>query len=94
MPGFLAHDGFNLVVGLPILLGSLWLARRGSLIGLLLWPGALFYVLYTYALYVVGAPFSALFLPYVALVWIYRRRSRRRRPNPRRERLFRGRQAH
>lgn len=68
VPGFLAHDAFNLIVGLPILLGSLWLARRGSLIGLLLWPGALFYVLYTYAQYLVGAPFSALFLPYVALV--------------------------
>src|SRR6266545_5600548 len=50
-------DAANLVVGLPILLGSLWLARRGSLIGLLLWPGALFYMLYTYALYLVGAPF-------------------------------------
>jgi len=68
VPGFLAQDVINLIVGLPILLGSLWLARRGSLIGLLLWPGALFYVLYTYALYLVGAPFSALFLPYVALV--------------------------
>jgi len=68
VPGFLAQDAYNLVVGLPILLGSLWLARRGSLIGLLLWPGALFYMLYTYALYLVGAPFSVLFLPYVALV--------------------------
>ncbi|HET9222802.1 MAG TPA: hypothetical protein VFO07_09880 [Roseiflexaceae bacterium] len=61
-------DAANLVVGLPILLGSLWLARRGHLSGLLLWPGALFYVLYTYALYLVGAPFSALFLAYVGLV--------------------------
>ena len=68
VPGFLAQDAYNLVVGLPILLASLWLARRGSLIGLLLWPGALFYMLYTYALYLVGAPFSALFLAYVALV--------------------------
>jgi len=61
-------DGANIIVGLPILLGSLWLARRGHLIGLLLWPGALFYVLYTYALYLVGAPFNTLFLAYVALV--------------------------
>jgi hypothetical protein len=60
----LAQDALSLVAGLPILLGSLWLARRGSLIGLLLWPGALFYVLYSYALYLV----SALFLPYLALV--------------------------
>jgi hypothetical protein len=68
VPGFLAQDVMNLALGLPILLGSLWLARRGALIGLLLWPGALFSVLYTYALYAIGAPFSALFLPYVALV--------------------------
>jgi hypothetical protein len=68
VPGFLAQDVINLVVGLPVLLGSLWLARRDSLIGLLLWPGALFYVLYTYTLYIVGAPFSALFLAYVGLV--------------------------
>ena len=68
VPGFLALDTYNLVVGLPILLASLWLAYRGSLIGLLLWPGALFYMVYTYALYLVGAPFSVLFLSYVALV--------------------------
>ncbi len=68
VPGFLAHDGFNLVVGLPSLLVSLWLARRGLLIGLLLLPGALYYILYTYTTYLVGAPFNILFLPYVALV--------------------------
>lgn len=44
VPGFLALDAYTLVVGLPILLTVLWLAYRGSLIGLLLWPGALFYV--------------------------------------------------
>lgn len=67
VPGWLGQDAVNLVVGVPILLGSLWLARRGSLIGLLLLPGALFYVLYTYTLYLVGAPFSVLFLLYVPL---------------------------
>ena len=68
VPGFLVQDVFNLAVGLPILVGVLWLARRGSLIGLLLWPGALFYLAYTYVHYLVGAPFSALFLGYVAVV--------------------------
>ena len=58
---------------LPILLGSMWLARRGSLIGLLLWPGALwpgalFYALYAYVPYLVGAPFSVLFFVYAGLV--------------------------
>jgi len=68
VPGFLAQDVFNLVVALPILLGSMRLARRASLIGLLLWPGTLFYLLYTYAHYLVGAPFNPMFLAYVALV--------------------------
>ncbi len=68
LPGFLAHDAFNLFVGLPILLALLWLARRGWLIGVLLWPGALFYVLYTYTTYLVGSPFTVLFLPYASLV--------------------------
>jgi len=68
IPGFGAHDLFNLAVALPVLLASAWFARRGSLLGLLLWPGALFYVLYTYALYLVGAPFGPLFLGYVLLV--------------------------
>jgi hypothetical protein len=67
VPGFLGHDVFNLVVG-PVLLGAVWLARRGSLIALLLWPGGLFYLLYTYAIYLVGGPFSGLFLLYALLV--------------------------
>jgi hypothetical protein len=68
LPGFLGQDAFSLFVGLPLLLGSLWLARRGSLIGLLFWPGVLFYALYWYVLYLTGAPFSVLFLVYVPLV--------------------------
>lgn len=65
---FIPSDAFNLAVGLPILLGSMWLARRGKLIGLLCWPGALFYVLYMYVPYVIGVPFNVLFLPYLVLV--------------------------
>ena len=68
LPLFVGQDALNLVVGLPILLGSMWLARRGVLIGLLLWPGALFYVLYDYGFYVLGAPFNAFFLVYIALM--------------------------
>lgn len=68
VPGFLAQDAVTVVLGLPILLGSLWLAGRGSLVGLLLWPGALLYLLYSYAIHLLGAPFSVLFLPYAALV--------------------------
>lgn len=68
LPGLLGQDLFNLILGAPLLLGSMWLARRGSLVGLLLWPGMLFYALYWYVLYMVGAPFGVLFLLYVPLV--------------------------
>jgi hypothetical protein len=61
-------DLFTLVAGLPLLLGSIWLARRGKLLGLLCWPGALLYVLYVYVSYAIGVPFSVLFLVYVLLV--------------------------
>jgi hypothetical protein len=65
---YLPVDAFHLVVGLPILLGSMWLARRGKLIGLLCWPGALLYVLYSYITNLIGVPFGALFLPFLLLV--------------------------
>jgi hypothetical protein len=65
---FAPVDAFHLVVGLPILLGSMWLARRGQLVGLLCWPGALLYVLYSFVLNLLGLPFDVLFLPYLLLV--------------------------
>ena len=61
-------DALNLIVGLPVLLASMWFARRGSLIALLIWPGALFYILYVYTFYILGIPFNMFFLPYIALV--------------------------
>jgi hypothetical protein len=65
---YLPVDVFHLVLGLPILLGSMWLARRGKLAGLLCWPGALLYVLYSYITNLAGVPFGVLFLPYLSLV--------------------------
>ena len=50
---FVPNDVVNLVIGLPILLGSMGLAWRGKLIGLLFWPGALLYVLYIYINYLI-----------------------------------------
>jgi hypothetical protein len=70
LPLFVGQDALNIIVGLPVLLGSMWLARRGSLIGLLLWPGALFYVLYDYGYYVLGAPFNWFFLAYIGLMTV------------------------
>jgi hypothetical protein len=46
----------------------MWLTTRGRLIGLLLWPGALGYVLYNYLIYLVGLPFGPAFLLYLTLV--------------------------
>ncbi len=68
LQSFLPNDVVNLFIGVPILLGSMWLARRGRLIGLLFWPGALFYVLYNYIAYVFGMPFNVAFLLYLTLV--------------------------
>ncbi len=64
---FLANDVVNLLIGLPILLGSVWAARRGRLLGRLVWPGALFYTLYNASAYAVALAPAAPFLAYLAL---------------------------
>ena len=56
MRSFLPNDVVNLAVGLPALLVSMWLARRGALLGLLFWPGALFYLLYNYLVPTLSLP--------------------------------------
>lgn len=68
MLAFPPSDLFNLVIGLPLLLASMIMAQRGKLFGLLSWPGALFYTLYTYLPYAIGVPLNILFLPYQLLV--------------------------
>jgi len=67
---FLPNDVVNLLIGVPILLGSIWLARRGRLVGLLCWPGALLFVLYNYIAYLFGVPFGAITLVYLALTLV------------------------
>jgi hypothetical protein len=59
---FVANDVVNLLIGVPILLGAVWLARRGKLIGLLLWPGALFFVIYNAIAYVYALPMGWAFV--------------------------------
>jgi hypothetical protein len=44
------------------------LTRRGRLVGLLFWPGALFIVTYHYLAYAIAMPFTWQFLPYLTLV--------------------------
>ncbi len=65
---FMPNDVVNIFVGLPILLGSMWLTRRGKLLGLLFWPGALLYHLYNYIAYVFGIPFGWATFANLALV--------------------------
>jgi len=61
-------DVAALALGLPALLLSLWLAWRGRLIGLLCWPGALFFVLYLYLIYLFALPFGPAFALDLGLV--------------------------
>ena len=65
---FVAQDLTSLLVAVPLLVGSLRLARRHSLAGQLLWMGALLHVASTHAVYVLGTRFSALLPVYVAVV--------------------------
>jgi len=65
---FVPNDVVNLIIGLPALLVSMELARRGRLIGLLCWPGALFFVLYNFIIYALAMRHNAGFLLYLVLV--------------------------
>jgi hypothetical protein len=62
-----ANDLITLVVGLPLLVVSAWLAFRGSLRGRLLLTGTLGFFLYTYMSMASLASYNALFLVYVAI---------------------------
>jgi hypothetical protein len=62
-----ANDLVTLVLGLPLLAVSFWLASRGSLRGRLVLTGTLGFILYTYISMCFGAAYNALFLVYVAL---------------------------
>lgn len=62
-----ANDAVTLILGIPLLLLSTWLAVRGSLRGRLLLTGTLGFILYTYMSMSMLAAFNPLFLVYVAL---------------------------
>jgi hypothetical protein len=65
---FVPNDVVSLVLGLPILLGSMGFAARGKLVGLLFWPGALLFLLYNYLIYLFCMPPNAGYLVYLVLV--------------------------
>lgn len=60
-------DVLTIVLGIPLLLGSLILARRESLRGMLVLMGTLVYFLYVYASMSLGTAYNQFFLLYVAL---------------------------
>jgi hypothetical protein len=62
-----ANDLVTLVLGLPLLAVSTWLAFRGSLRGRLLLTGTLGFFLYTYVSLAFLVSFNAFFLVYTAL---------------------------
>lgn len=63
----IGQDAATLLVGIPLLLVGLLLARKGSLRGELLLAGGLGYMLYTYTSYSFLSAYNELFLVYVAL---------------------------
>jgi hypothetical protein len=65
---FIANDVVNLVIALPVLLGTLWLAQHGKLPGLMGLPGALFYVIYNAIAYAAAMPLTWPFFIHLTLV--------------------------
>ncbi len=65
---FVPNDVVNLLIGLPILVGSIWASRRGKLIGLLFWTGALFFGFYNSIAYVFALPLGWGFIIHLILV--------------------------
>lgn len=61
-------DAANLVVVVPALLVASLFAQRGSMTGQLLRPGALFYVMYVSAIYLLAAPLSVVSFGHALLV--------------------------
>ncbi len=63
----IGQDIVTLLVGIPLLLVSLFLFRKNLLRGKLLLTGTLAYFLYSYTSYSFGSAFNKLFLLYVAI---------------------------
>ncbi|HET7142625.1 MAG TPA: hypothetical protein VFI68_01290 [Anaerolineales bacterium] len=66
--GFRVGDAFTLVAGIPLLLISFWMYRRGSICGGILLTGTLIFFLYNYGSMALGAAYNNLFLAYIILM--------------------------
>ncbi len=67
---FLTNDLVNILIGLPFFLLSLVLIKRNQLLGALLLPGALIYVIYNYFAYLLGKPYHWSAAGYLLLILI------------------------
>lgn len=65
--GYRVGDAFTLIVGIPLLLISFWLYRRGSLRGKILLTGTLLFFLYNFGSLALGAAYNNLLLIYITL---------------------------
>ena len=64
----IGQDLIDLFLITPVLILSAWMAWRGSKAGLLLWGGALFYLIYTFVIYCFAVHFNSLFLVYCLIL--------------------------
>lgn len=65
---FMSNDVVNLIIGLPVILISIFLTAQKKMIGLLFWPGALLFVAYNYLIYILAMPFNIAFFLHLILV--------------------------
>jgi hypothetical protein len=65
--GYRVGDAFTLLVGIPLLLISFWIYRRGSMRGRILLTGTLLFFLYNFGSLAIGAAYNNLFLIYILL---------------------------
>ena len=65
---FIPNDVVNLLIGLPVILGSIVLTLRGKLVGLLFLPGSLLFVVYNYMIYILAIPLNWASLFYLILI--------------------------
>lgn len=62
------NDMVTLFLAVPLLLGALFVVRRGSARAELIWMAMLAYMVYNYAFYLFGSALNVFFLIYVALM--------------------------
>lgn len=65
---WLGNDAVTLLVAVPVSIGALLVARRGSLRAELVWAAMLAYTMYNYAFYLLGAVLTVLFPLYALLI--------------------------